>query len=83
MNLFRCTFINAVRELKSSLSAQLDYNCKSIQIIDGLCIVVSLEDVVVVVPLSNVISAEKLEDKPQPLPVAPEPGAPGGKPKRK
>ena len=83
MNLFRCTFINAVRELKSSLSAQLDYNCKSIQIVDNLCIVVSLEDIVIVIPLSNVISAEKLEAKPQPLPVAPEPGVPGGKRKPK
>jgi hypothetical protein len=60
MKLFRCTFINAVRELKSALSAQVGFNSNSIEIAENanICVIVNTEGKTIIVPLGNIISAE-------------------------
>ena len=66
MKLRRCTFIHAVRELNTALSAQVDHNCSSIELRDYVCVIKVGPKPAVVVPLTNIVSAEELiEEVPQ------------------
>jgi hypothetical protein len=60
MNLLRCTFINSVRELNSALSAQVGFNCKSLQVVGYFVHIEQEAKATCAVPLSNVISVEIL-----------------------
>jgi hypothetical protein len=60
MNLLRCTFLNSVRELNSALSAQVGFNCKSLQVVGYFVHIEQEAKATCAVPLSNVISVEIL-----------------------